>query len=56
MRTIIVHTASIRLGQVEQIVAASLSAEDVRRAAKKWRAEYPGKKIKYQTIRDEVET
>jgi len=53
--TLIIHTAEIRVSSYERIIAASLRKQDVLSEVQIWRRDYPGKRVKYSTIIEEVE-
>jgi hypothetical protein len=51
----VIHTVEVKPSAHERIVAASLEKQDILNEVKAWRVEYPGKKVKYQTIIEKVE-
>jgi len=50
---IIIHTAEITPARDGRIYFASAKKQDVTNAVWKWRREYPGKRVRYETIIDD---
>jgi hypothetical protein len=52
---IIIHTAEIKPSAHERIIEASLNKRDIDQEVKNWRVRYPGRKVTYKTIIEEIE-
>ena len=52
---ICVHTATVQLDKNNKIIAASLEKGDVMKAAREFKEKYPGRRVRIESILEEVE-